>query len=337
MEQTGVMSEEAWSSLSEMYTSKEENELLTQLLNGFSCPNEVTYVSPFWSSDRETSRGNSSECLVSQESSTFSPDDGQSVLFQGTYLCPYTPGLLMSEASDISECSKLGGRSPTGDSADNLMELHYGFSQSDGNNAVVSDCVRGFSSGQYDMSASDCRRLEKQAMERHRKGDFPNAPESKKRSRNVADVSRSKKSLKSDKYQKIVQDKVVKNDNSNSIEEDAISEEITRGENHATKTSKGSRVSGKARKGASSDPQSLYARKRRERINERLRILQSLVPNGTKVDMSTMLEEAVNYVKFLQLQIKLLSSDETWMYAPLAYNGMDIGISNFDTTSFSLR
>ncbi|OIV91139.1 hypothetical protein TanjilG_30361 [Lupinus angustifolius] len=74
------------------------------------------------------------------------------------------------------------------------------------------------------------------------------------------------------------------------------------------------------------DPQTLYARKRRERINERLRILQSLVPNGTKVDISTMLEEAVQYVKFLQHQIKLLSSDELWMYAPIAYNGINIGL-----------
>ena len=46
--------------------------------------------------------------------------------------------------------------------------------------------------------------------------------------------------------------------------------------------------------------------KRRERINERLKILQNLVPNGTKVDISTMLEEAVHYVKFLQLQIRSL-------------------------------
>ncbi|RDX94849.1 Transcription factor bHLH85, partial [Mucuna pruriens] len=74
------------------------------------------------------------------------------------------------------------------------------------------------------------------------------------------------------------------------------------------------------------DPQSLYARKRRERINERLRILQNLVPNGTKVDISTMLEEAVQYVKFLQLQIKLLSSDDLWMYAPIAFNGINIGL-----------
>ncbi|CAL4943227.1 unnamed protein product [Urochloa decumbens] len=76
---------------------------------------------------------------------------------------------------------------------------------------------------------------------------------------------------------------------------------------------------------SATESQSLYARKE-ERINERLRILQNLVPNGTKVDISTMLEEAVQYVKFLQLQIKLLSSDEMWMYAPIAYNGMNIGV-----------
>ncbi|XLR58154.1 hypothetical protein S83_008826, partial [Arachis hypogaea] len=54
-------------------------------------------------------------------------------------------------------------------------------------------------------------------------------------------------------------------------------------------------------------------KRRRERINERLRTLQSLIPNETKmtilylytqVDIRTMLEEAVHYVKFLQLQIK---------------------------------
>uniref|UniRef100_A0A0E0EDT8 BHLH domain-containing protein n=1 Tax=Oryza meridionalis TaxID=40149 RepID=A0A0E0EDT8_9ORYZ len=91
----------------------------------------------------------------------------------------------------------------------------------------------------------------------------------------------------------------------------------------------------RANRGAATDPQSLYARKRRERINERLRILQNLVPNGTKVDISTMLEEAVQYVKFLQLQIKLLSSDDMWMYAPIAYNG--VNISNIDLNISSLQ
>ncbi|CAA2999073.1 transcription factor bHLH84-like [Olea europaea subsp. europaea] len=71
-------------------------------------------------------------------------------------------------------------------------------------------------------------------------------------------------------------------------------------------SSSNSKGSGKARasRGLASDPQSLYARKRRERINERLRILQNLVPDGAKVDINTMLEEAVQYVKFLQIRIK---------------------------------
>ncbi|KAJ1298307.1 hypothetical protein BS78_01G442700 [Paspalum vaginatum] len=92
------------------------------------------------------------------------------------------------------------------------------------------------------------------------------------------------------------------------------------------KSSSGGGKAARAGRGAATDPQSLYARKRRERINERLKILQNLVPNGTKVDISTMLEEAVQYVKFLQLQIKLLSSDDMWMFAPIAYNGVNVGL-----------
>ncbi|KAI5066940.1 hypothetical protein GOP47_0017468 [Adiantum capillus-veneris] len=60
------------------------------------------------------------------------------------------------------------------------------------------------------------------------------------------------------------------------------------------------------------DPQSVAARHRRERISERLKILQELVPNGSKVDIVTMLEKAINYVKFLQLQVKVLTTDEYW-------------------------
>nr|XP_051193058.1 transcription factor APG-like isoform X2 [Lolium perenne] len=61
-----------------------------------------------------------------------------------------------------------------------------------------------------------------------------------------------------------------------------------------------------------SSPQSLVAKNRREKISERLRTLQELVPNGTKVDMVTMLEKAITYVKFLQLQVKVLATDEFW-------------------------
>ncbi|XP_044954733.1 transcription factor RSL2-like [Hordeum vulgare subsp. vulgare] len=65
-------------------------------------------------------------------------------------------------------------------------------------------------------------------------------------------------------------------------------------------------VKARAGRGPASNPQNLYAKRRREKINDKLRVLQKLVPNGTKVDLSTMLEEAVLYVKFLKLQIKVV-------------------------------
>jgi hypothetical protein len=47
---------------------------------------------------------------------------------------------------------------------------------------------------------------------------------------------------------------------------------------------------------------------RREKISKRLRALQQLVPNGTKVDMVIMLERAISFAKFMQLQVKVRAS-----------------------------
>jgi len=68
----------------------------------------------------------------------------------------------------------------------------------------------------------------------------------------------------------------------------------------------------RARQGSANDPQSIAARVRRERISERLKVLQTLIPNGDKVDMVTMLEKAINYVQCLELQIRMLKNDSLW-------------------------
>ncbi|KAM7496031.1 hypothetical protein LguiA_020445 [Lonicera macranthoides] len=63
----------------------------------------------------------------------------------------------------------------------------------------------------------------------------------------------------------------------------------------------------RARRGQATDPHSIAERLRRERIAERIRALQELVPSVSKTDRATMLDEVVDYVKFLRLQVKVLS------------------------------
>ncbi|KAG8489639.1 hypothetical protein CXB51_017625 [Gossypium anomalum] len=61
----------------------------------------------------------------------------------------------------------------------------------------------------------------------------------------------------------------------------------------------------RARRGQATDPHSIAERLRRERIAERIRALQELVPSVNKTDRAAMLDEIVDYVKFLRLQVKV--------------------------------
>ncbi|MCO5602949.1 hypothetical protein L7F22_057090 [Adiantum nelumboides] len=55
--------------------------------------------------------------------------------------------------------------------------------------------------------------------------------------------------------------------------------------------------------GTAMDPQSVAARTRREKFTDRIRILQSLVPNGERLDTVSMLGQTLEYVRFLQHQV----------------------------------
>uniref|UniRef100_A0A0E0E792 BHLH domain-containing protein n=2 Tax=Oryza meridionalis TaxID=40149 RepID=A0A0E0E792_9ORYZ len=63
----------------------------------------------------------------------------------------------------------------------------------------------------------------------------------------------------------------------------------------------------------------LSERRRRDRINEKLRALQELVPHCNKTDKASILDEAIEYLKSLQMQIQIM-----WMttgIAPMMFPG----------------
>uniref|UniRef100_A0A0E0L8A2 BHLH domain-containing protein n=1 Tax=Oryza punctata TaxID=4537 RepID=A0A0E0L8A2_ORYPU len=60
-------------------------------------------------------------------------------------------------------------------------------------------------------------------------------------------------------------------------------------------------------RGGSGSKRSRAAERRRSKINEKMKALQSLIPNSNKTDKASMLDEAIEYLKQLQLQVQMLS------------------------------
>ncbi|THG23602.1 transcription factor bHLH84-like [Camellia sinensis] len=303
-----------------MYCSEEE-DFMAQLLGNCSLPNELPGISSFGvpseSAMNFSVTYSSSDNSINPNVYSFSQESSYNYRYQE--LSDHSHRFLAMNDSSMS----IDTGSPVEVYTDNLME---------GDDEIIREPEMAAVPETSSEEKSDSLQPENS---------------SKKRSRVSGDVQR-KRNVKSRKNQKVVSGNNNNEDNNNNggginnqassscSSEDAQysngSQEQQNGGMTTSSSSKGAaatlNLNGKSRasRGSATDPQSLYARKRRERINERLKILQNLVPNGTKVDISTMLEEAVQYVKFLQLQIKLLSSDDLWMYAPIAYNGMDNGL-----------
>ncbi|XP_027365815.1 transcription factor UNE12-like [Abrus precatorius] len=86
----------------------------------------------------------------------------------------------------------------------------------------------------------------------------------------------------------------------------------------------------RARRGQATDPHSIAERLRRERIAERIRALQDLVPSVNKTDRAAMLDEIVDYVKFLRLQVKVLSMSRLGGAGAVAPLVTDIPLSSVE-------
>nr|AGW52145.1 PIL [Populus tomentosa] len=72
----------------------------------------------------------------------------------------------------------------------------------------------------------------------------------------------------------------------------------------ANKQIRGSMSSKRSR---AAEVHNLSERRRRDRINEKMRALQELIPRCNKSDKASMLDEAIEYLKSLQLQVQMMS------------------------------
>ncbi|KAD4888172.1 hypothetical protein R6Q59_034734 [Mikania micrantha] len=81
-------------------------------------------------------------------------------------------------------------------------------------------------------------------------------------------------------------------------------------------------------------------KRRRSRINEKMKALQKLIPNSNKTDKASMLDEAIEYLKQLQLQVQMLTMRHGInlysMCAPHQPNPRPSGIMNHGNPSINI-
>ncbi|KAL6636738.1 hypothetical protein ACP70R_024310 [Stipagrostis hirtigluma subsp. patula] len=93
----------------------------------------------------------------------------------------------------------------------------------------------------------------------------------------------------------------------------------------------------RARRGQATDSHSLAERARREKISERMKVLQDLVPGCNKViGKASVLDEIINYIQSLQCQVEFLSMKLEAVNAHVnsgveAFPSKDFGAQTYNT------
>ncbi|XP_038887610.1 transcription factor PIF1-like [Benincasa hispida] len=75
----------------------------------------------------------------------------------------------------------------------------------------------------------------------------------------------------------------------------------------STDAKKQVRGSTSTKRSRAAEVHNLSERRRRDRINEKMKALQELIPRCNKADKASMLDEAIEYLKTLQLQVQMMS------------------------------
>ncbi|KAL1553425.1 transcription factor PIF7-like isoform X2 [Salvia divinorum] len=123
-------------------------------------------------------------------------------------------------------------------------------------------------------------------------------------------------------------------------------------ENQGVTKGESCRSQSSARRSRAAAIHNLSERRRRDRINEKMKALQKLVPNASKTDKASMLDEVIEYLKQLQAQVHMMSNARNMpqMMTPLGMQqqlqmsllarmgmgmGMNIGMNMFDVNNLT--